>query len=205
MTAFGKALAMQFGVPEDTSFVSFAGRTDSGLAREFFLKYNIEPVEENFRLFFDCYVHWLDHLMARSNGVVCPGAWRLIRDMQRLRRPPMIGLLTGNIRLGAEIKTRRFEMWEVFEMGAFGDDHEDRNEMAVIARERAARLLREDLRGEEILVVGDTPADIRCGRAIGAKVLAVATGGATLSQLRAHDPEWAVSDMGKVSAIELCA
>ena len=202
--AFGRALASQFRVPDDTSFVRFGGRTDPGLAREFFLKYDIEPSRENFRLFFDCYVYWLDHLMAETTGAVCPGAWRLLCDLRNLRQPPIVGLLTGNIRVGAEIKLRRFGLWECFEMGAFGDDHEDRNEIAVIARERGMRLLDADLRGEEIVVIGDTPADIRCGRAIGAKVLAVATGTPTLAQLRSHAPDWAVTNLGKVGADEIC-
>jgi len=202
--AFGRALASQFGVPDDTSFVSFGGRTDPGLVREFFLRYAIAPNRENFRLFFDCYVQWLGHLTTETTGAVCPGAWRLIRDLRNLRQPPVIGLLTGNIRLGAEIKLRRFGLWECFEMGAFGDDHEDRNEIAVIARQRGMRLLKSELRGEDIVVIGDTPADIRCGRAIGAKVLAVATGTPTLAQLRSHAPDWAVDDLEKIGAEEIC-
>jgi phosphoglycolate phosphatase-like HAD superfamily hydrolase len=59
------------------------------------------------------------------------------------------------------------------------------------------------LRGEEVLVVGDTPLDIRCGRAIGAKVLAVASGGATLEELRPHRPDWAVADLSQISAAEV--
>jgi len=85
-------------------------------------------------------------------------------------------------------------------MGAFGDDHEQRDEIAAIARERGSRLLGEDLRGEQVLVIGDTPFDIRCGRAIGARVLAVATGGAPLAELEHHKPDWAVADLTRVAA-----
>jgi phosphoglycolate phosphatase-like HAD superfamily hydrolase len=116
----------------------------------------------------------------------------------------VLGLLTGNIRLGAEIKLRRYGLWEMFALGAFGDDHEDRNQIAVIARQRGRRFLGEELSGEQVVVVGDTPRDIECGRAIGAKVLAVATGGATLEYLKAHQPDWVVEDLQRVSAAEIC-
>ena len=87
--------------------------------------------------------------------------------------------------------------------GAFADDNEDRNQIAAVARERGRRLLGNKLRDDEILVIGDTPFDIRCARAIGAKVLAVATGGATLDELKQHQPDWAVENLRKVSAREV--
>ena len=60
------------------------------------------------------------------------------------------------------------------------------------------------LRGEEVVVIGDTPLDVKCGRAIGAHVLAVATGGATLEELRNHKPDWAVTDLREVGAKQIC-
>jgi len=62
---------------------------------------------------------------------------------------------------GAEIKLRHYQLWEAFETGAFGDDHEERNQIAAIARQRGSRLLNDHLRGDQIVVVGDTPHDLR--------------------------------------------
>ena len=93
---------------------------------------------------------------------------------------PLLGLLTGNIRLGAQLKLRHYRLWESFVTGGFGDDHEDRNEIARIAKARGSRRLGRELLGREVLVIGDTPLDIACARAIGARCLAVATGGASL-------------------------
>ena len=76
---------------------------------------------------------------------------------------------------------------------------------ARIARQRGHEHLRQALRDDEILVIGDTPLDIECGRAINARVLAVATGGAKLPDLAAHRPDWAVADLTKISAAEVCA
>ncbi len=126
-----------------------------------------------------------------------------IRDLHALPHPPLLGLLTGNIRLGAEIKLRHFHLWEVFETGAFADDHEERDQIAEVARQRGSRILGNDLAGQEVLVVGDTPLDIRCARAIGAKVLAVGTGGASLQELEQHHPDWAVKDLTQVAVNRL--
>jgi phosphoglycolate phosphatase len=202
--AFAKAFAVEFGIPNGTEKMKFAGRTDVGLVREFFRLHQIEPDAEHFQRFFASYVFWLDHILAQSETTACPGIWELIRDLQALPDPPTLGLLTGNIRLGAEIKLRHFDLWKEFETGAFADDHEDRDQIAHAAHQRGSRLHGRKLRGEEIVVIGDTPLDIKCGRAIGANVLAVATGGATLAELKQHAPDWLANDLRELTAIEVC-
>lgn len=127
-----------------------------------------------------------------------------IRDLSALPQPPTLGLLTGNIRLGAELKLRRYDLWHHFHFGGFADDHEERDQIAVAALERGRRVLGKNLQPEEIVVVGDTPFDIRCGKFIGARVLAVATGGAKLEELKQHKPDWAVEDSTQISAREVC-
>jgi len=201
--AFARTLASEFDQRNGTEGIKFGGRTDPSLVREAFRNCGIPASPENFARFFDAYVFWLDHLLGNNaSGGACAGVWRLLDDLRSLPQPPALGLLTGNIRLGAEIKLRRYGLWEVFETGAFGDDHEDRNQIAAIAKARGSRLLGTELSGDQILVAGDTPRDIECGRAIGAKVLAVATGGATAEYLKAHRPDWVVEDLQRVSAAD---
>lgn len=202
--AFAKVFALEFGIPNGTEKMKFAGRTDVGLVREFFRLNDIEPDAEHFRRFFESYVFWLDHILAQSETAACPGIWELIRDLQALPDAPTLGLLTGNVRLGAEIKLRHFDLWKEFVTGAFADDHEERDQIAHAAHRRGSKLFGCQLRGEEIVVIGDTPLDIKCGRAIGANVLAVATGGATLADLKQHKPDWAVADLRELSAKEIC-
>jgi len=144
-------------------------------------------------------------MIAQSNGEICRGVSEFLNDLRALPHPPMLGLLTGNIRLGAEIKLRRYGLWDLFETGGFADDHEDRNHIAAAALERGRRVLGKKLRPEEIVVVGDTQYDIRCGKFIGAKVLAVATGGTALEELKWHQPDWAVEDLTRVTAREICS
>ena len=201
--AFARAFEMEFKVPNGTVGVNFAGRSDQSIAREMFGKHGVEPTKENVSHFFERYAFWLAHLLTDTKGGIFPGVWRLIYEFQSQPDPPVLGLLTGNIRLGAEIKLRRFNLWEFFSVGAFGDDHEDRNGIAAIAYERGCRLLRERVRGDQVLVVGDTPRDIACARAIGARVLAVGTGEFTVEELQVHKPTWAVPDLEKIRAAEL--
>lgn len=201
--AFAKVFATEFNAVDGFERLKFAGRTDVSLVREFFGFHNIPATPENFKRFFERYVFWLDHIIKESGGGVCEGVLDFIRVLNALPGRPALGLLTGNIRLGAEIKLRRFDLWDTFQTGAFADDHEDRAQIAAIAKDRGSRILNRSLRPDEVLVVGDTPLDIRCARAIGAKILAVATGGSTLPELKEHAPDWAVENLLEVDAAQV--
>lgn len=202
--AFAQAFRTEFGISEGTERLNFSGRTDVSLVREFFTQNQIEPSTENFRRFFDTYIFWLQKQIVECTGGLCLGVAEFYAALQSLAQPPLIGLLTGNIQRGAQIKLRHYDLWDKFVFGAFADDHEDRDQIAAIALQRGSDRLGGALRGEEVLVIGDTPLDVRCGRAIGAKVLAVATGNFTVDQLRPHKPDWAVPDLSGVSAQEVC-
>jgi phosphoglycolate phosphatase-like HAD superfamily hydrolase len=201
--AFAKVFETEFGAVDGFEKLKFAGRTDISLVREFFTYHKIPDTPANFERFFTKYVFCLDQTLNECVTRVCEGAGDFIAKIRSLPNPPVLGLLTGNIRLGAEIKLRRVSLWDTFETGGFADDHELRDKIAAIARERGSRLLKRELADEEILVIGDTPLDIQCARAIGAKVLAVATGGADLEELTAHRPDWAVKDLSAVCVEEI--
>ncbi len=193
--AFAKVFETEFGAKDGFERLKFAGRTDLSLVREFFGYHGIEASPPNFERFFERYVFWLDQILHQSHAEVCAGVRDFIVGLQSLPHPPVLGLLTGNIRLGAEIKLRHVRLWDEFVTGAFADDHEERDHIARIARERGSRMVGRELQDQEVLVIGDTPLDIRCGRAIGARVLAVATGGAGLDELESWQPDWAVADL----------
>ena len=203
--AFGKTFATEFNLPEATKNVIFHGRTDVSLVRQIFRENKLEESSANFARFFDRYPFWLDHYLHHLDGGPCEGVQEFIDALLRAPNKPTLGLLTGNIRLGAELKLRRYNLWHHFETGAFADNHEDRNCIAGVAHQRANKKLRRELQGEEILVVGDTAHDIECGKSIGAKVLAVGTGGVKLDDLAAHQPTYVVPDLRKISAKEALA
>jgi phosphoglycolate phosphatase-like HAD superfamily hydrolase len=202
--AFTKTFARHFHLHHGTEKMKFAGRTDVSLVREFFRIHDLAESPEHFALFFEHYVFWLHHILEKNGGEMCRGVRELIAGLPALPQPPALGLLTGNIRLGAEIKLRHFGLWEIFQFGGFADDHEDRNHIAAAALERGRRVLGKDLQPQEIVVIGDTPFDVRCGKFIGAKTLAVATGGAKLEELKPCAADWTVADLTHISAREIC-
>jgi phosphoglycolate phosphatase len=202
--AFAEVCRAEFGVLNGTLGLHFAGRTDPSIVRDFFSRHDIEPSPQNFRRFFDRYVFHLEHLLGQLDGRVLPGVHTWLSALAARTPPPLLGLLTGNIGLGARIKLGHYGLWGRFETGAFGDDHEDRNQLARIARDRARVRLGDDLRGDEILVIGDTPRDLECARAIDGKALMVATGSYSFDELRAQRPNWAVKTLEQISPADVC-
>ena len=202
--SFERTFALEFGLAQATREMNFAGRTDPSLVRQCFQRHNIPATPKNFHRFFETYVFLLEHTLGHTKGEACLGVQEFIHELNHLAAPPTIGLLTGNIRLGAEIKLRHYGLWESFTFGAFGDDDEDRNRLAAIALRRGEKLLQRPVAGSEVLVVGDTPLDIECANAIGAKVMAVGTGGYSCAELRACGPTWVVENLTSRKAHEVC-
>jgi phosphoglycolate phosphatase len=202
--AFGRVFANLFGISDGTERLKFAGRTDPAIVREFFVHNAIEPSQENYERFFEAYVFMLDHLLQHLPGGVHRGVWNWLHDLRSLPHKPAVGLLTGNVRLPAEIKLRRFHLWEQFDTGAFADDSMERNEIAAIAKHRGEAFLKRQLEPHEVLVIGDTPLDIACARHIGASVIAVGTGIYRASDLQQFEPDYAVENLEQISAREVC-
>jgi len=114
---------------------------------------------------------------------VMPGIRELLQILEQ-REDVLLGLLTGNFEAGARIKLEHFDLWRYFRCGAFGDDSADRNDLVPFAVDRARQCGLDAIDASRIFVVGDTPHDVACARAVGAVPVAVATGGFTSDQLR---------------------
>src|SRR5262249_31109610 len=118
------------------------------------------------------------------------------------RSDRVVGLLTGNIEVGAAAKLRAAGIgWETFRLSAFGSGHEDPAELPLIARQRALEQLGLDLPGAALVVIGDTPADIACGRSCGARAIAVATGRYSVDELARHEPASAFADLSDTDGV----
>jgi phosphoglycolate phosphatase-like HAD superfamily hydrolase len=126
---------------------------------------------------------------------VMPGIRELLDALER-REDVFLGLLTGNFEAGARIKLEHFDLWRYFRCGAYGDDAADRNELVPFALERARQCGLPDIAPDHILVVGDTPHDVACARAVGATPVGVATGGFTVEQLRESGAEIVFENLG---------
>lgn len=122
----------------------------------------------------------------------CPGISTALAALAE--RPHVTtALLTGNWVRGAEVKLGAVGLAETFRWGAYADDEEDRDRLVPVARRRAAE---RGFRGERVVVIGDTPADVRCARAGGALAVAVETGFATDTGLAQARPDLQVPDLG---------
>ncbi len=123
-------------------------------------------------------------------------------DVLEARNDIMLGLLTGNLEVGARGKLRAVGIDPArFRVGAYGSDHEHRPELPAIAQRRASETLGTDVPGADIVVIGDTPADIACGRSIGAKAIGVATGRYGIEELRSHGPAAVFADLTDTAAV----
>ena len=125
-------------------------------------------------------------MLHRSNLLVAnvpgQGGELLKRDNQRRRQKWLE--LAGNFLC---LRFRGIDP-DRFRVNAFGSDHEDRPELPAIAQRRAGEALGLDIAGERLVVIGDTPADIDCGRSLGARAIGVASGHYTVEQLQSHNP-----------------
>ncbi len=114
----------------------------------------------------------------------------------------VLGLLTGNVIEGAEAKLRAAEIApDRFVVGAYGSDHEDRPMLPSIARARASVLLGYEVPGDRIIIIGDTPSDVHCGTGIGARAIAVATGGYSVEELHACGPTATFADLSDTARV----
>jgi phosphoglycolate phosphatase-like HAD superfamily hydrolase len=137
-----------------------------------------------------------DHGVALLPGV--PG----LLDALEARDDVILGLLTGNLVHGAERKLRVVGIdFGRFRVGAYGSDGEHRHDLPAIARDRASAQLGRPLTGDACVIIGDTPSDIACGRAIGARAIAVATGHYDVAALGACNPHAVFPDLTDTDAI----
>lgn len=189
-----------FGVSrEDLPPLQLAGATDPAIAMDVFGHLGREHTGAAISAFLG---HYLENLHRRLHapdfsGCMLPGV-KVLLDALGEEKSAHLGLLTGNVRRGAEIKLGRHGIFDRFVDGAFGCDHHDRNQLGPIGRRRmqAATGVEYDLK--DIIVIGDTPKDIRCAAAFGAKCLAVATGQYSAAELRVHAPWRCVDSLAEV-------
>jgi phosphoglycolate phosphatase len=186
---FGIALRVQ---------IPYSGRTDRAIGRDLLRLHDVDPSDENWHKLLVRYLARLPDSLNTHQGRVLPGILALLEKLQQ-RDDVALGLLTGNIRAGARVKLGHYGLFEHFAFGGFGDYHFDRDDVAREALIAVQAHLHPRHPTERIWVIGDTPLDVQCARAIGAKVAAVATGVHTVEQLRATAPDVTLADLADAS------
>jgi phosphoglycolate phosphatase-like HAD superfamily hydrolase len=186
--AVHRALDEVFG-PTERIEHEFDGKTDPQIVRELMRLGGIESemVESKLDFALKRYVELLQEELSSidHSDKTYPGIAPLLDALEK-RDDVLIGLLTGNVHEGALAKLDAVGLArDRFKIGAFGSDHADRPQLPAIARARAEQLLGHPVSGNDVVVIGDTPADMSCGKGIGARSIGVATGRYSVEALEA--------------------
>ena len=201
--AISRAFHELFGVADAFAGVPMAGRTDRHLVEQGLERSGLTVTAESLARVRERYLRRLaEEIQAPAQGAkaMMPGVAPLL-DALSTRDDVHCALLTGNFETGARIKLEHFDLWRRFAWGAFGDDYANRDLLAraAVADAPAHGVPLQD--PSHAIVVGDTPFDVACARAAGARVIAVATGGHTVDELRACGADAVFEDLSDLDAV----
>lgn len=201
--AMRAAMARVYGRASTEARTSYAGKTDQQIIFETFAERGRDALDGSLDEFTAAYIGELtsrsDEFLARCR--VLPG---VAAALERLAAMPVVqSVLTGNLQPIAKIKLDLMQLARYLDLavGAYGSDHHRRAELVPFAVARAAQRYGRRFAGPQVVVIGDTPNDIECGRVAGARTIAVATGPFSLDQLRAHGPDVALADLADTAAV----
>jgi len=200
--AFETAMLDTYGTVGDIANVSFGGKTDPQIARELLTRVGFDDraVDEGLPALWQRYLANLEAGLGERPMRVLAGVRELLDALVAIDGVG-VGLVTGNIVQGARLKLGSAGLWERFAIGSYGSDSEERDHLPAIALERARKHWRAEFASEQAVIVGDTPRDVRCARAGGTRVLAVATGRFTFSELVDAGADHVVEDLAATDRV----
>ncbi len=200
--AFHEGLMAAYGTVGDIDGVAFSGKTDRQIARELLRGAGLTDaaIDAGLSTLIETYLSGLEARLTQEPVTVLPGVLDLI-DHLAGRPDVALGLVTGNVEGGARLKLGADGLDTHFVIGGYGSDSEHRNDLPGIALERARETWDVDFATENIVVIGDTPADVECGKAHGLKTMAVATGSFSLEVLYETGADHTVPDFSAVDQI----
>jgi len=202
--AIMRALGEVYGATGPKDY-HFDGKTDPQIVRELMQLAGLddERIDASMNRLFARYVECL-HEELRAPGhrpYALPGVPALL-DALEDETELTLGLLTGNLRQGAEAKLQAVGLDAGrFRVGAYGSDHERRPELPAVALARAKAELGIEFAGAHVVVIGDTPADLTCGHGVGARHIGVATGRFSVADLSEHDPLAVFEDLTDTESV----
>ena len=198
--AMEHALRSEFGVRDIVDGVPYSGRTDPSISYDLLAIHGLEPSQDNITRLKTAYLGHLPNALKSFDGIVLPGV-RALLDRLQLTDNIALGILTGNVREGAQRKLRHFDLWRYFAFGAFADGIHERDDIARSALPEIKRHLSQDIHPDRVWVIGDTPLDVKCARAIGARAVAVATGWHSIEELNQARADHVLKDLEEVDVL----
>ncbi|MGE0158353.1 MAG: HAD hydrolase-like protein [Gemmatimonadales bacterium] len=201
-TAFLGAMSETYGTVGDPESVSFGGKTDPQIAREILTGAGLDrtTIDRGLPALWDRYLERLEPALDTHPVTVLPGVRELLEQLAEMD-DVALGLVTGNIVGGAKLKLGSAKLWDHFEVGSYGSDHEERDELPTIALGRAQARWGKTIEPRHALIVGDTPRDIACGRACDIRTVAVATGTYSAAALDAAGADHVLDDLSPTERV----
>jgi phosphoglycolate phosphatase len=200
--AMAAAFEAIYGVCDKVEGVQFSGRTDRVIARDLAVAHGFEDDEAIWRRFRGEYLERLPDALRVSAGRLLPGVEALLDELSD-HDDAHLGLLTGNVEEGARLKLSYYGVWDRFPFGGFGDEFFERNDVAGSAFAKAEKRVGRTVDPRQVWVIGDTPLDVACARAIGANAVAVATGFYNADALAECRPDLLVEDLSQFTTASL--
>ncbi len=198
------ALTEIFGSAGDPAY-RYDGKTDKQIVRDVMRLegHTDEHIDSRMTTLLDRYLDGLKESIESRKFHVRPLEGVLeILDALEARDDVVLGLLTGNVETGARAKLSAAGIDpDRFRVNAFGSDHEHRPQLPAIAQRRFGETLGIAVAGEKVVVIGDTPADIECGRELGARAIGVASGHYSVADLKKHAPYAVFPSLGDTAKV----
>ncbi|NOY60525.1 MAG: HAD hydrolase-like protein [Calditrichaeota bacterium] len=202
LRAINEAFLRLFDVPNAFANVRLAGRTDTSIIKDALLAHHFDVDVQAIEEFKKLYYHLLEReIETPLNGKkLMPGVSDLLGVLAE-KKDVFLGLLTGNWEKSGHIKLSHFKIDHYFQFGAFADDSEIRNELLPFAIKRFSEKFGHVPDAPDVVVIGDTPADIQCARPHGATAVAVAAAHYTVEQLREYQPDHLFQDLSHLQDV----
>jgi phosphoglycolate phosphatase-like HAD superfamily hydrolase len=204
--AFERALVEVYGTAGPIATHEFSGKTDPQIARELLRRAGLDDrvIDDGMAALWEHYLRGLAAALEAPDHRtrVMPGVRPLLAELAGRPADAVLGLLTGNIPAGAALKLASARIEPLtFRFGAYGSDCEQRDGLPPVAVERALAATGVTFRGKDVIVIGDTPHDVTCGRALGVAAVAVATGSHGAADLQAAGADVVFEDLSDTAAV----
>jgi phosphoglycolate phosphatase-like HAD superfamily hydrolase len=195
--AMKHAMLEVFGVNDGIDTYPFGGKTDWQSLVDLLAPhgYTYADIERIMPEYDGVMGRHLARVAADFNIIPCPGAHEVVAALHA-RPDTLLGVVTGNCRSSSPVKLAAagFDP-ALFPVGAFGSEAMSRDDLPPLALARAVEHYRQPLAPPQVVIVGDTPADVQCARALGAVAVAVRTGFCKPGELEATAPDYLIDDL----------
>lgn len=184
-----------FGIDVSIDEIDHPGKVDMQIIFELLKLHGIEEadIKKNLNKLFKLMAEFTKENIRYSKPKVLPGARRLLETLKR--RKYTLGLVTGNIKEVAKAKLEINNLWKYFQIGGFGDMSINRTDLVKMAIKQSK------MNRQNVVLIGDSPRDIKCGKEAGVKTIIVATGYHAVNHLKLHRPDFVFKNLTNTQRI----